>query len=89
MRSAAVNERLRFQNRQRCAKIVKAVVHVGFGKISNEPKIKEIIEANLKRITGKNRFLTAAKKSISNFKVREGQIVGAKVTLRGARMYDF
>jgi large subunit ribosomal protein L5 len=70
-------------------KIVKVVVHVGFGKISNEPKIKEIIEANLKRITGQKPVLTAAKKSISNFKVREGQIVGAKVTLRGARMYDF
>lgn len=70
-------------------KIVKAVVHVGFGKISNEPKIKEIIEANLKRITGQKPVLTAAKKSISNFKVRAGQIIGAKVTLRGARMYDF
>lgn len=78
-----------YENINAVPKIVKAVAHVGFGKISNEPKIKEIIEANLKRITGQKPVLTAAKKSISNFKVRAGQIVGAKVTLRGARMYDF
>lgn len=78
-----------YKNVNAVPKIVKTVVHVGFGKISNEPKIKETIEANLKRITGQKPVLTAAKKSISNFKVRAGQIIGAKVTLRGARMYDF
>ncbi len=67
----------------------KVVVNVGFGKLVKEPKIVETVESTLKRITGQKALLTKAKKSISNFKIRQGQIVGAKVTLRGKRMFDF
>lgn len=70
-------------------KIVKISAHVGFGKLSQEPKIEEAVADTLRRITGQQPVWTKAKKSISNFKVREGKIIGAKVTLRGKRMYDF
>ncbi|MBI5731794.1 MAG: 50S ribosomal protein L5 [Candidatus Magasanikbacteria bacterium] len=70
-------------------KIIKVVVNVGFGKLTKEPKIVETIEGTLKRITGQKPLWSKAKKSISDFKIRKGQIIGAKVTLRGKRMYDF
>lgn len=78
-----------YKNIHAVPKIIKVLVHVGFGKISQEPKITEVVENTLKRITGQNPVWTKAKKSISNFKLREGIIIGAKVTLRGKRMYDF
>lgn len=78
-----------YKNIQAVPKIIKVLVHVGFGKMSQEPKIIDVVENTLKRITGQNPVLTKAKKSISNFKLRQGQIIGAKVTLRGKRMYDF
>lgn len=77
------------KNKMALPRLIKAVAHVGFGKLVQEPKIKETIEETLKRITGQKPVWTRAKKSISNFKVREGEIIGAKVTLRGKRMYDF
>lgn len=78
-----------FKNVNAVPKMTKVVVNVGFGKSIKEPKVAEAVEATLKRITGQKPLLTKAKKSISNFKVRAGQIIGAKVTLRGKRMYDF
>lgn len=78
-----------YQNMSSAPKIVKVAVHVGFGKSSAEPKIKDAIEKILTLITGQKPAFTSAKKSISNFKVREGQVIGARVTLRGSRMYDF
>lgn len=70
-------------------KFTKVVVNVGFGKLTKDAKIAETIASTLERITGQKSVFTKAKKSISNFKLREGQVIGAKVTLRGARMYDF
>lgn len=78
-----------YKNAHAVPKIVKAVVNVGFGKLVKEPKIIENVEGVLKRITGQKPVFTEAKKSISNFKVRQGQIIGAKVTLRGERMNNF
>lgn len=85
----ALVKEMGYKNIHAVPKLVKAVVNVGFGKLSKEPKIAENIENVLKRITGQKPVLTKAKKSISNFKVRQGQIIGAKVTLRGKRMNDF
>lgn len=85
----ALIKEMGYQNIHAVPKLVKAVVNVGFGKLSKEPKIAESVEDILKRITGQKPVLTKAKKSISNFKVRQGQIIGAKVTLRGKRMNDF
>lgn len=78
-----------YKNIHAVPKIIKVLVHVGFGKMSQEPKIIDAVENTLKRITGQNPVWTKAKKSISNFKLREGSIIGAKVTLRGKRMHDF
>lgn len=80
---------LGYKNINAVPKIEKVVVNIGFGKMIKEPKIAEIVEETLKRITGQKPILAKAKKSISNFKIRSGQIIGAKVTLRGKRMYDF
>lgn len=78
-----------YKNVQAVPKILKVVVNVGFGKMSKEPKVMETVENTLKRITGQKPVWSKAKKSISNFKVREGEMIGAKVTLRGRRMDNF
>lgn len=70
-------------------KLVKTVVNISFGKLSREAKIAETVEKIARAITGQKPLWTKAKKSISNFKVRQGSVIGAKVTLRGQRMRDF
>lgn len=69
--------------------VSKVVVNVGFGKHLKDPKHQETVVKTLARITGQKPVLTAAKKSISAFKLRQGMTVGAKVTLRGERMWEF
>ena len=85
----AMQKEFGYKNSNAAPKLVKTVVNVGFGKSSNEAKITETVEKVLKAITGQKPIWTKAKKSISNFKVREGAVIGAKVTLRGKRMCDF
>ncbi len=70
-------------------RILKVVVNVGIGKLAREEKNQESVKTTLRRITGQEPLLTKAKKSISNFKVRRGMVVGACITLRRTRMYDF
>ncbi|MFH1187537.1 MAG: 50S ribosomal protein L5 [bacterium] len=70
-------------------RLEKVVVNVGFGSKSKEPKYQETIENTLTRITGQKPLNTIAKKSISNFKLRKGTVVGMKATMRNKRMYDF
>ena len=70
-------------------RIEKITINVGLGKSLSDATFTDAVVKNLERITGQKPVLTKAKKSISNFKIREGMIVGAKVTLRGVRMYDF
>ncbi len=70
-------------------RITKIVLNVGLSKSLQDKKFVDIAAMTLTRITGQKPVLTKAKKSISNFKIREGMIVGAMVTLRGNRMYDF
>lgn len=70
-------------------KIEKIVLNVGFGKHTKEKEYAENVVKTLTKITGQKPVLTKAKKSISAFKIREGMIIGAMVTLRGDRMYDF
>lgn len=69
-------------------KIGKVVINVGLGQ-GKDAKIAEVAVKTLNRIAGQKPVLTLAKKSISNFKIRQGMVVGASVTLRGTRMYDF
>ena len=70
-------------------KVEKVVLNIGIGKATQDKKWIELATSILERITGQKPVTTKAKKSISNFKVREGMVVGTKVTLRGEKMYDF
>ncbi len=70
-------------------KVEKLVINVGFGRHSKDKKYIENVEKTLREISGQRAVLTKAKKSISSFKIRDGMIIGAMVTLRGNRMYDF
>ena len=70
-------------------KLEKIVVNVGCGEARDNQKIMEAIMGDLAKITGQKPLPCKAKKSVANFKLREGMVIGAKVTLRGARMYEF
>lgn len=70
-------------------KIVKVVLNMGLGRAINEKNLIESAERSLMEIVGQKPIRTKAKKSLAGFKLREGMEIGLKVTLRGARMYDF
>lgn len=70
-------------------KLEKIVVNIGVGEAREEAKSLENAMEDLKTVTGQKPVITKAKKSISNFKIREGWSIGTKVTLRGQKMYDF
>ncbi len=70
-------------------RIDKIVINTGLGDIKDNQKSMQIIENELKLITGQKPIYCKATKSVANFKVREGMNIGLKVTLRGKRMYDF
>ena len=70
-------------------KLVKIVINTGLGDIKDNQKSMQIIENELKLITGQKPVYCKATKSVANFKVREGMPIGLKVTLRDKRMYDF
>ena len=76
-------------------KISKIVVNTGFGRAAAnntkdiQRKFEELVVSDIAAITGQKPILTRAKKSISSFKIRQGMVIGAKVTLRGPRMYAF
>ena len=72
-----------------CPRLVKIVINTGLGDIKDNAKSIQTIENEIKMISGQKPILTKAKKSVANFKVREGQTVGIKVTLRGERMFNF
>ena len=67
----------------------KVVINCGCGEARDNPKIMDAILADLSTITGQRPVVCKAKKSVANFKLREGMPIGAKVTLRGAKMYEF
>lgn len=83
----ALSKDFGYTNKLRAPKIVKIVVSSGVGKADKNRM--QIVEDRLARITGQKAAPRAAKASIAQFKMREGDIVGYQVTLRGARMYDF
>ncbi len=70
-------------------KLKKIVVNVGYGDAINDAKTLDVITENVGLITGQKPVKTKAKQSVSNFKLREGQEIGCKVTLRGKIMYEF
>src|SRR5262245_28946006 len=70
-------------------KVTKVVVNMGLGEATQNAKIVEVAADELSRITGQKAVTRRAKKSIAQFKVRQGMAIGASVTLRGDRMFDF
>ena len=70
-------------------KLDKIVINIGVGEASHDSKYIEAAAADLETITGQKPVITKAKKSIAGFKLREGQSIGTKVTLRGENMYNF
>ncbi|MBP8856910.1 MAG: 50S ribosomal protein L5 [Anaerolineaceae bacterium] len=69
--------------------IKKVVVNIGLGEALDNPKVLDAAVADLTQITGQKPVITKARKSIANFKLREGRTIGAKVTLRGEKMWAF
>ncbi|WP_300409496.1 50S ribosomal protein L5 [Lagierella sp.] len=85
----AMTEQFGYRNVMEVPKIDKIVINVGLGSSKENPKAVESAVKDIQIITGQKPVITKAKKSIANFKLREGMSVGVKVTLRGSKMYDF
>lgn len=85
----ALIKKFGYKNVNQVPKLEKIVLNMGLGDVKDNSKSFEMAVAELKEIAGQTPAITRAKKSIANFKLREGMKIGAKVTLRGKRMYDF
>lgn len=87
--AAALMKRFEYRNRMQVPRLTKIVVNMGVGEAIGNPKLLDAAVEDLRKITGQQPQVTRARKSIANFKLREGMAIGARVTLRGARMYEF
>ena len=85
----ALQQKFGYKNVNQIPKVDKIVINMGLGNCKDNPKALEAAVKELETIAGQKAMVTKAKKSIANFKLREGMSVGAKVTLRGERMYEF
>ena len=85
----AMQKKFGYKNIMEVPKLDKIVINMGVGEAKENPKALESAVADLEQITGQKAVLTKAKNSIANFKIREGQNIGCKVTLRGDKMYEF
>ena len=85
----ALFKKFGYKSTMQIPKIEKIVVNVGCGEARENPKVLDAVVKDLSAITGQKAIITIAKKSVANFKLREGMPVGAKVTLRGDKMWEF
>ena len=85
----AMIKKFGYKNIMEVPKLDKIVVNMGVGEAKENAKLLESAAKDLEIITGQKPVLTKAKKSVANFKIREGLAIGCKVTLRGERMYEF
>jgi len=85
----ALMKKFEYKSVMQIPKIDKIVVNVGCGNDKDNSKALDAIASDLMQITGQRPVFCKAKKSVANFKLREGMVIGAKVTLRGERMYEF
>ena len=85
----ALIKEFNYTSPMQCPKIEKVVINIGVGDAIANPKALEEAVSELTQISGQKPVITKAKKSIANFKLREGMEIGCKVTLRGQRMYEF
>jgi large subunit ribosomal protein L5 len=85
----ALMKKFQYKSVMQIPKLDKIVVNVGCGEARDNPKVLDAIVSDIMQITGQKPVLCKAKKSVANFKLREGMTIGVKVTLRGERMYEF
>ncbi len=85
----ALMKKFEYKSPMQIPKVEKITVNVGAGEARDNAKVLDSVVADLMRITGQKPIVTKAKKSVANFKLREGMNIGAKVTLRGDRMWEF
>ena len=85
----SLREKYNYKSVMAIPKLEKIVVNMGVGDATSNSKLLDAAVADLKAITGQQPIITKAKKAVANFKVREGQGIGCKVTLRGDNMYNF
>ena len=85
----ALMKKFGYKSVMQIPKLEKIVVNVACGEARENAKVMDAVVKDLSAITGQKPVLTTAKKSIANFKLREGMVIGAKVTLRGDKMYEF
>lgn len=85
----ALMKKFSYKSVMQIPKLDKIVVNVGAGEVKDNPKAMDAILSDLAQITGQKALVCKARKSVANFKLREGMPIGAKVTLRGERMYEF
>ncbi len=85
----AMMKKFGYKSVMQIPRLEKIVVNVGCGEARDNPKVMEAILGDIAKITGQKAVVCKAKKSVANFKLREGMPIGAKVTLRGDRMYQF
>ena len=85
----AMEKKFGYTNTMQVPKLNKIVVNMGVGEAKDNAKLLESAMKDMEIITGQKPVMTTAKKSIANFKIREGMKIGCKVTLRGDRMYEF
>jgi large subunit ribosomal protein L5 len=84
-----LKQSLGLKNTMEVPRILKITVNMGVGEAVADKKVMDAATADMAKITGQKPAITKAKKSVATFKVRDGQAIGCKVTLRGARMYEF
>ncbi len=87
--AAELKKELKLDNINQAPRLEKIVINVGLGKAKDDKKMMEVATNTLRKVTGQNPVQTVAKNSIAGFKLREGNVIGLKVTLRGDRMYEF
>ena len=85
----ALMKKFEYKSVMQIPKLDKIIINVGCGEAKDNPKAIDAIVSDIMQITGQKPVLCKAKKSVANFKLREGMTIGVKVTLRGERMYEF
>ena len=85
----AMVDKFGYKNVMEIPKLDKIVINMGVGEAKENAKVLESAVSDMEKISGQKAVITKAKKSVANFKIREGQAIGCKVTLRGEKMYEF
>ena len=86
---AAMTKKFGYKNVMEVPKLAKVVVNMGVGEAKENAKLLDAAIKDMETITGQKAIATKAKKSVANFKIREGMAIGCKTTLRGEKMYEF